>query len=317
MNGATRKFLNLPLTVDPYVLPLIEWTDEDGQSAPEEQPHISDIIREETDHGRTVVRFLVSAMQGEIDDFQPCHRLDATRQLIKFGYDPAQSFLDSYMSIAGPAPADTAPPVAQAEPKQELHPDLAQVIAEETEGGRIAVRFLVQVMLGERSEFKPHHRINSAKELLRLGFFTHSQSQNELPPEKKGSSSFTLADGRVVTYDGHDIACDCYSGLTDCYGSPSTNIIEPRGIRGKAEREAFDTAFPDYVPPTDAEIRRIVHEYAVNKNPEATHLRDIPLHLLGDEARMLFDRDRREESGGNDIRSHRTFFGDNRPPQPP
>lgn len=84
-------------------------------------------------------------------------------------------------------------------------------MAEETQNGRIAVRFLVEVMLGERPEFKPHHRINSARELLRLGFPTHADTQTEPQPgpEMKENSYYTLADGRKVYYEGHNPTCDC------------------------------------------------------------------------------------------------------------
>lgn len=312
MNDATRKLLNLPLTIDAYCPPKKEDvgtldSEQDFSSVrsepvlsntegPVEPTCIADIIREETDHGRTVVKFLISAMQNELPDFKPCHRLDAARQLVKFGFDPARSFLDTYMSIEGPAPTRTVA-AAQAEPQHELHPDLARIVAEETQDGRAPVRFLVRVMLGELSEFKPHHRINSAKELLRLGFPTEAAQE----PERKPERFFTLADGRTVTYGNneHDPTCDCRTGLTDCYGGASKNIDdEPRGVKGEAERAAFDAAFPDYVPPTDREKRRIVAEYIHNKNPHAPMLSDIPLPFIKNEAQKLFERDRRERDEG-------------------
>lgn len=327
MNDATRKLLNLPLTIDPYIMPLIERKEklasenqeQNQQGKQDEQPDISDIIREETQQGRTVVRFLVSAMQGELDGFKPCHRLDATRQLIKFGYDPAQSFLDARAGIQGPPSASAMRPRSQAEPQQELHPDLARVIAEETQNGRTAVRFLVEVMLGEHPEFKPRHRINSARELLRLGFPTHLDTKSEPQPDSewRDDSYYTLADGRKVYYEGHDPTCDCRSRLTDCFGTPDRHIdLEPQGIKGRAERAAFDEAFPDYVPPTDAEIRRIVAERIQYKNPNAPWLRDIPLPFVKDEAQKLFERDRREESGERYTRPRPASSPDNQQPPP-
>ncbi len=35
------------------------------------------IVLEETDNGRAIIKFLHSAMNGEFEDFQPCHKLDA------------------------------------------------------------------------------------------------------------------------------------------------------------------------------------------------------------------------------------------------
>ena len=48
--------------------------------------------------------------------------------------------------------------------------ELADIIKLETSDGRDAVRFLVDVMQGNLGDFKPHHRIAAAKELLRRGF---------------------------------------------------------------------------------------------------------------------------------------------------
>ena len=330
MNDATRKLLNLPLTIDPYLMPILERkrqleSDNGGQASADEgeeqtnlgeRPDISDIIRDETQHGRTVVRFLLSAMQGDIDDFKPCHRLDAARQLIKFGYDPASSFLDTYMSIQGPAPGNAQQGTRLSEPQQELHSDLARIVAEETQDGRAAVRFLVEVMLGDRSEFKPHHRINSAKELLRLGFPTQVESTPEPEPEPDPGTYVTLSDGTKVAYDGHNIACDCRSGLTDCYGSPSKVLSEPRGVKGRAERAAFDEAFPDYKPPTDEEVHRIVKESIDNIHSNPTMFSEIPLPFIRDEAGKLFERDHRERAEERSARHHRLLFPDNRRPHP-
>ena len=325
MNDATRKLLNLPLSIEAYLPPREDHSPDAPEQdygelptpirddiptpvrgEPVEPPNIADIIREETDDGRTVVKFLVSAMQDELDDFKPCHRLDAARQLVKFGFDPAQSFLDTYMSIEGPAPTHTRASAA-AEPAHEIHPDLARIVAEETQDGRTTVRFLVQVMQGELPEFKPHHRINSAKELLRLGFPTkveEAEPEAESKPDLMPDRYFTLSDGTIVTYEGHDPTCDCHSGLTDCLGVPRKDIDkEPVGIKGRAERAAFDAAFPDYVPPTDSQKGRIVAEYIHLRNLDAPKLKEVPLPFVREEANKLFERDRRERAEGKSFPS--------------
>ena len=46
---------------------------------------------------------------------------------------------------------------------------LARIVAEETDGGRRVVRFFVSVTEGEQEEFKPHHRMDAAKELVKIG----------------------------------------------------------------------------------------------------------------------------------------------------
>ena len=126
---------------------------------------LADIVREETGDGRLIVRFLIDVMQGGLEDSSPCHRLDAARQLLKLGFAPARQVISALapqnrMARRTTAPADPSP----------LHQDLVNLVREETDNGRSAVRFLVDVMLGNLADFKPHHRLFAARELLRLGF---------------------------------------------------------------------------------------------------------------------------------------------------
>ena len=46
---------------------------------------------------------------------------------------------------------------------------LARIVAEETNGGRCVVRFFVSVAEGQLEDFKPHHRMDAAKELVKIG----------------------------------------------------------------------------------------------------------------------------------------------------
>ena len=125
---------------------------------------LADIIREETDDGRHIVRFLIDIMQGKIDDSKPCHRLDAARQLLNLGFNGARSVIQSASQSASlRAPSST--PV-----NSRFDQGIANIIKLETSDGRDAVRFLVDVMQGNPDDFKPHHRIAAAKELLRRGF---------------------------------------------------------------------------------------------------------------------------------------------------
>ncbi len=130
---------------------------------------IQRIVREETDDGRLIVRFLVAAMQDQIRGAKPHHRLDAARQLIKLGFEEAKEFA----SLPTPSAMRAEPAEAsQADTLDTtgLNPDLARFIRAETDGGRQAIRFLIDVMLGFMPGFGPHHRIDAAKELLRRGF---------------------------------------------------------------------------------------------------------------------------------------------------
>ena len=69
-------------------------------------PSLAHVVRQETDGGRLVVRFLVDAMRGQLEDAKPCHRLDAARQLLKLGMDDARA----YVADNGLAPNTTTPP---------------------------------------------------------------------------------------------------------------------------------------------------------------------------------------------------------------
>ena len=48
-----------------------------------EPPSLADIVRQETDNGRTIVRFYLDVASGKLDDegFEVCHRLEAAEQV--------------------------------------------------------------------------------------------------------------------------------------------------------------------------------------------------------------------------------------------
>ena len=139
------------------------------QEYTDDAPSLVHIVREETANGRLIVRFLVSAMQGELQGARPLDRLGAARILVSIGFEDTQEFIgtksravqprSSLQSEHGSGRASTC-----------TDPELASIVRQETEGGRAPVRFLVDVMIGKLPDFKPHHRIRAARELLRRGF---------------------------------------------------------------------------------------------------------------------------------------------------
>ena len=156
--------MHLPIIEPMFAQPENQATNQEAQP-----PSLADIVREETEDGRLIVRFLIDVMQGLLEQSKPCHRLDAARQLLNLGFHPAQSFIDANTPAAqtrknpralGVLGVETAP----------LHQELAALIREETDNGRTTVRFLIDVMQGTIPDFKPHHRLSAAKELLRRGF---------------------------------------------------------------------------------------------------------------------------------------------------
>ena len=161
-------------------------TDNPANNTEAQSPSLADIVREETDDGRLIVRFLIDVMQGNLVQSKPCHRLDAARQLLNLGFHPAQSFIDTNTPASSPQKKLRALRVLGVETAP-LHQELATIIREETDNGRTTVRFLVDVMQGTIPDFKPHHRLSASKELLRRGF------DNPTPPDA-GNSAATESD---------------------------------------------------------------------------------------------------------------------------
>ena len=183
----------------------------DQEHQTEETPiPLADIIREETDDGRIVVRFLIDVMQGKIDDSKPCHRLDAARQLLNLGFHGAQAVIQSVpQSTNGRAPS-------RATSVSRFDQGIADIIKLETSDGRDAVRFLVDVMQGSLQDFKPHHRLAAAKELLRRGF-------DKSPGHSADDEN---------EYEDHDESFD------DDPGSP--NYVDPDAHLYNTEDDPFD-----------------------------------------------------------------------------
>ena len=118
------------------------------------QPHpkpksLAEIVCEETDHGRDIVRFLMDAMQGKDDDFEPCHRLDATEQLLDLGGDQV----------------------------------LVDFAREKTDDGRLIVRFLLDVVQYKIEDVTERDRVK-ARQFLNQVFNGKTWIPLPVPPEE-------------------------------------------------------------------------------------------------------------------------------------
>ena len=138
-------------------------------------------IQDRTNDGTSIVEFLVAVMRNELDDFKPCHRLDAAKLLVKYDKDEARNYiLDNPREPSRPRLNSGSPDDSY------FHQKLAKVIQESTDDGRTVCRFLINVMDGALSAFKPHHRISAARELLTRGFGKHAtprrSSEEPVPP---------------------------------------------------------------------------------------------------------------------------------------
>ena len=173
-----------------------------------------DIVREETADGRHIVRFLVSAMRGELEGAKPSHRLSAARILVSIGFDDAQTFIDRG-SPASLHRSSVRNRYAGGQIRTGPDPELAAIVRQETDDGRATVRFLVEVMLGSLPGFKPNHRLAAARELLRQGFYNAAGANNpqdtlpEPQPEPVPEPKPEVPEGFVIDPKG-DITPDVF-----------------------------------------------------------------------------------------------------------
>ena len=189
------------------------------QQTEENPKSLADIIREQTDDGRLVVRFLIDVMQGKVDDSKPCHRLDAARQLLNLGFDGAQTVIQSVSQSAGVRAPSSTPS------KSRFDQGIADIIKLETSDGKDAVRFLVDVMQGNLQDFKPHHRLAAAKELLRQGF--------------DNTPGHSAAD--EYEYEDHDEPSGYVDPRTPEQRDPNNpNYVTPSGRLRNKEDDPFD-----------------------------------------------------------------------------
>ena len=152
-----------------------------------------------TRDGHAIAQFLVNTMQGETPGVKVCHRMEATKHLIKYGFpDTDCKTTSDRLSRAGWNPegqgGDETPvqsPLSLRErarvreteiAKPISHLDIinyqiAHLIRHETADGHTLVEFLIHIMTGRDRPFtprkfriKPADRMAAARELLRRGF---------------------------------------------------------------------------------------------------------------------------------------------------
>ena len=154
-------------------------------------PTLADIVREKTDDGRLIIDFFLDVMEARVEGAELCHRIDAARQLVKYGSRDAARFIARYRGVpcghstrGRPGPAD---PCSGAEGSPAAEPlnapgsftqdfltvlsavdeDLmARLVRAQTADGFTVIEFLDDVMQDRNEGFKPYHRIAAAKELI-------------------------------------------------------------------------------------------------------------------------------------------------------
>ena len=154
-------------------------------------PTIADIVREKTGDGALIIDFFTDVMTGRIDGAELCHRIDAAKQLVKYGSKDAAEFIAKYKGVpcghsingrpdpADPCPAEerslvavtlNAPPTLTRDFLTVLSGIdeflMARLIRAQTVDGVTIIEFLDDVMQDRTDGFKTHHRIAAAKELI-------------------------------------------------------------------------------------------------------------------------------------------------------
>ena len=147
---------------------------------------IAGSIKSLTKDGHTIAKFLVNTMEGQTDGVKVHHRLDAAKQLIRYGFSEEDS---NFWGLI-PTPEELA---AKSKDKESVRPEpvegrqvtfldilnyeIAHLIRHETAEGHTIVNFLVHIMTGKDRPFtpkkfriKPADRMAAARELLRRGF---------------------------------------------------------------------------------------------------------------------------------------------------
>ena len=194
-------------------------------------PTIADIVREKTGDGALIIDFFTDVMTGRIDGAELCHRIDAAKQLVKYGSKDAAEFIAKYKGVpcghstrGRPNQADpctteertlvdvtlNAPPTLTRDFLTVLSGIdeflMARLIRAQTADGVTVIEFLDDVMQDRTDGFKTHHRIAAAKELIvhivRDEQPSHTPSPSTRETDKPGDSAAVGADPRVRPLPG-------------------------------------------------------------------------------------------------------------------
>ena len=211
------------------------------------QQRLANIVAEETDGGRRVVRFFVQVAEGELDhqDFKPNHRMDAAKELVKIGLTEFDDYIRAGHATASRHAPRSRRPAPDTETEQ-ARQELAQYARELTDDGRTVIRLYSEVMDGLREDegFKPHHRIAAGRELLKRGFdyeCAHTQPSVASAQDTTGASPAVPEVRPEPTTNNSELKTD--DSETD-YLAIVKRVVESLG---PIEEEEEDTGYtPDY-----------------------------------------------------------------------
>ena len=161
-------------------------------------PQLKQIVLEETNDGRDVVRFLKSTFMNIEDapqlfglrhkDYARTHKIAAARILARLGLEDGKRYLRrNYVQT----PFKRVHPEDEDLPKRDMAAstsELYRLVRKETNDGRdIIIRF-VGIMKGYYPEYKPHLRMAAAKELIRQIEFDYDDEPARTEPASGAST---------------------------------------------------------------------------------------------------------------------------------
>ena len=186
-------------------------------------PTIAEIVRQKTDDGARIVDFFLDVMEGRVDGAMLCHRIDAAKQLVKYGSKKAADFIAEHGDETcdhcesrkrGPAkprprkdasqaagPLNAGPPHAPGPYGYDfltlLTEDFLTVLSAvdedlmimllraQTRDGGTVIDFLDAVMHGREDGFRVNHRISAARELISHILRDEHRSYTSVVPANK------------------------------------------------------------------------------------------------------------------------------------
>ena len=158
-------------------------------------------IHSVTKDGYDIAAFLADTMRGETPGVKVCHRMEAAKLLIKYGFtdtdcDNVPVHPESVEGLVEPPNQSTLSPGVRVRVRGNeitnpishldiLNYETAHLIRHETADGHTIVNFLVDIMTGRDRPFtprkfriKPADRMAAARELLRRGFGDFGSRRN-------------------------------------------------------------------------------------------------------------------------------------------
>ena len=240
-------------------------------------PQLKQIVLEETNDGRDVVRFLKSTFMNIEDapqlfgfspkDYTRTHKIAAARILARLGLEDGKRYLRrNYVQT----PFKRVHPEDEDLPKRDMAAstsELYRLVKKETNDGRdIIIRF-VGIMKGYYPEYKPHLRMAAAKELIRQIEFDDDEPARTEPASASASeptpdSTSDPVDNSQLTIENSDEKPRPHHEYASEHCAPEEESIYRSIIRRAAGQPDLDSA--------KVEAEKLIEEFnrfAEERNP--------------------------------------------------